>query len=142
MVVVAGVITTWIAVATSDGVVADDYYKRGLGINRDIARDARAQSLGVAARVTFNEERDAVRVTLATTQASPAALRLTLVHPTRGGGDREVELRRVAPGMFEGKLEAVRAGSWQVTLEDAERTWRVARRWSGLEASVMLGTVD
>src|SRR5690606_30434138 len=64
VVVLAGVITTVLAVRSSDGVVADDYYKQGLGINRTLERDARAQALGIAATVQFNEERSAARVTL------------------------------------------------------------------------------
>jgi hypothetical protein len=36
-VVVAGVVTTWIAFATADSLVAEDYYKRGLTINDRLA---------------------------------------------------------------------------------------------------------
>ena len=38
-VVVAGLITAWIAVASPDPVVADDYYRRGLDINKTKARE-------------------------------------------------------------------------------------------------------
>jgi hypothetical protein len=36
-VIVAGVITTWIAFSTFDGLVAEDYYRRGLNINATLA---------------------------------------------------------------------------------------------------------
>ena len=39
VVIVAGVITTVIAFKTSDGLVADDYYKQGLAMNKTLARD-------------------------------------------------------------------------------------------------------
>ena len=38
-VVVAGLVTAWIAVASPDPVVADDYYRRGLDINKAKARE-------------------------------------------------------------------------------------------------------
>ena len=37
--VVGGMVTLYLAVTTSDGLVVDDYYKRGKAINRDLARD-------------------------------------------------------------------------------------------------------
>ena len=47
IVVVAGISTAVIALETDDGLVADDYYKRGLGINQTLERASR--SAGVAA---------------------------------------------------------------------------------------------
>ena len=44
IVIVAGVITTWIAFATSDGLVADDYYKRGLEVNAVLKREQEARN--------------------------------------------------------------------------------------------------
>lgn len=41
--VLAGIATLWIAVASADGLVAEDYYKQGLGINKVIAREERAR---------------------------------------------------------------------------------------------------
>ena len=37
--VVAGIITLWLAVSSADGLVAEDYYKQGLAINRVIERE-------------------------------------------------------------------------------------------------------
>ncbi len=37
-VVVAGLITVWIALRSPDPVVAQDYYRRGLEINKTLAR--------------------------------------------------------------------------------------------------------
>lgn len=38
-VVVAGLVTAWIAVASPDPVVAEDYYRRGIEINKQLARE-------------------------------------------------------------------------------------------------------
>ena len=38
-VVVAGLITAWIAVSTPDPVISEDYYRQGIEINRQLARE-------------------------------------------------------------------------------------------------------
>lgn len=38
-VVVAGIVTAWIAVVTNDPVVDADYYRRGIEINKQLARE-------------------------------------------------------------------------------------------------------
>ena len=42
--VVGGIITIYLAVSTSDGLVVDDYYKRGKAINLDLRLVVRATS--------------------------------------------------------------------------------------------------
>jgi hypothetical protein len=141
IVVAAGVVTTVIAVTTSDGLVAGDYYKQGLGINRVIAREERAQALAVAASIRFNDERDHVRVALASREASPERLQLTLLHPTRAGEDQSVALARVAPGLFEGRLLPPRGGAWRLQIEDDKGTWRIGGAWQSRAGEITLGEV-
>jgi uncharacterized protein len=143
-VVLAGIATTVIAVRTSDGMVADDYYKQGLGINRTLARDTRAAALHVAAEVQFNEERTAARVRLSG-EARPEALQLTLVHPTRAGGDQVVTLRRMSapaeaegPAYYQGRIQAPREGTWRLRVEDDRQTWRLTGAWRTHEGSIAL----
>jgi hypothetical protein len=56
IVVVAGIVTIWLAIRSDDGLVADDYYKQGLAINQVIGRAERAQALGLTAKVTIGAE--------------------------------------------------------------------------------------
>ena len=58
VVLVAGAITTWIAFASADGLVAEDYYKQGLGINKVLAREEAARSRGLLASPTKVNTRD------------------------------------------------------------------------------------
>lgn len=39
VVVVAGVVTAWLALRSPDPVLAEDYYRRGLEINKTLAKD-------------------------------------------------------------------------------------------------------
>lgn len=147
IVVVAGIVTTVLAVTSSDGVVADDYYKQGLGINRVIERDARAQALGIAARVTFNEERDAVRVLLASNAPLPASLKLRIIGARRDA-DQAIDLRHAGAALYEGRLAPPRGSHLRIALEDPAGTWRVTGDYNSRSAlgggpsSITLGAVD
>ena len=82
IVVVAGVTTAVIAFRGADGLVADDYYKQGLGINRDIARDQAASSLGIGGEIRIAP--GSARVTLRAAGSLPDRVTLRLAHPSRG----------------------------------------------------------
>ena len=123
VVIVAGAVTTWLAVSSSDGLVADDYYRRGLAINQELRRDQAALSLGITARI---EARGGVlRVRLTARGAAPEALFAQLVHSTRAGHDQRLRLPRVAPGVYETGLPALPAGRWRMVLEDPRGEWRL-----------------
>ena len=126
IVVVAGLYTSWLAVTSDDGVVAEDYYKRGLAINQRLERVDRAADLKLSAIVDVAPDGD-VRVTLASPSPSPdarpAIVRLAITHPTRAGQDRGAELVRGPDGRYGGRIEPVPAGRWLVMVEtDA---WRL-----------------
>ena len=57
VVVVAGIITAWIAVSTHDGLVADDYYKQGLAVNQKLARNDTAARMQLEARLRLSAGR-------------------------------------------------------------------------------------
>lgn len=136
-VVLAGIATTVLAVTSFDGLVADDYYKQGLTINRVIARDERARALGLEAAVLFNPERTRVRVILGEA-ARPAVLELALVHPTRPDADQSVTLAATADGTYEGSITPPRAASMRLRIEDGDGGWRLAGSWSTREDGVRL----
>lgn len=121
--VVAGAATIWIAVDSADGLVADDYYKRGLAINQVLALEENARRLGVHARAEAREGR--LRVALA--GAAPEAIFAQLAHATRAGFDQRLRLAPSAPGVYEAELPPLAAGRWRVVLEDPRREWRVVQ---------------
>ncbi|MGZ5039278.1 MAG: FixH family protein [Usitatibacter sp.] len=138
-VVVAGIATAVVAWRTSDGLVADAYYKQGLAINRVLEREARARDLGISATVQFSESRVRVRVILRTQGEAPAALRLVLLHPTRAGEDQVIPLQRVDTGIYEGDMGIPRGAMLGIRLEDAAGGWRLDGRWPTEDSSVALG---
>jgi hypothetical protein len=121
--VLAGAATVWIAIDSADGLVADDYYKRGLAINQVLALEDNARRLGVRARIEAGDGR--LRVALA--GAAPEALFAQLAHATRAGYDQRLRLAPSAPGIYEAELPPLAAGRWRVVLEDPRREWRVVQ---------------
>jgi len=126
LVVVAGFYTLYLAVVTSDGLVADDYYKRGLAINQTLERGERASALGLYAIVDVQPD-GTVRVELHSAApqlaAAPARLRVSLSHPTHAGSDRSVELARGPDGAYTGQIGPFSGGRrWLIVETDA---WRL-----------------
>jgi hypothetical protein len=114
IVVVAAIVTAYIAWRTADGVVADDYYKRGLAVNEELGRSQRAEALRINGRLTFDgtSAGDAVRLLLRSGEDATGdpAIHVRLVHPGRADFDREAMLaKRGVDG--DGKAEYV--GTWQ-----------------------------
>ena len=120
-VIVAGAVTLWLAISTADGLVADDYYKRGLAINQDLKREQRAAQRGIEARVQLEPPR--IRVELL--GAAPEALFVQLVHATRAGFDQRLRLARIAQGVYEAELRPLPPGHWRLILEDPRGEWRL-----------------
>jgi hypothetical protein len=127
--VVGGIATAWIAVVHSDPLVADDYYKEGLAINRDLERDRVAAQTGYRADVMVSEDGARVRVYLTGNARPPDAIVLRFVHPTRAESDRSVELKGRQTGWYEGQLGLPAAPRWRIDLEDKLRTWRIGADW-------------
>jgi hypothetical protein len=143
-VVVAGIFTAVLAVRSSDGVVADDYYKQGLAINRVLERNDQARVLGLSARVEFDAAAGAFALELASIAPPPDRLKLTLVHPTRSGVDRSVLMRHTGGGRYVGRLAEepdaalTHSARWLVRLEDIGSTWRIDGRTDSVRRTAVL----
>lgn len=125
IVIVAGIYTAWLAFSTSDGLVADDYYKRGLAAGETLARSKHAVELGLQASMRLAEDRIIVRLSAKNAEPdSLTQLHLTLSHPTRSGIDQFSLLKREGE-VFIGGLNLPASGQWLLLLEDEKKTWRL-----------------
>jgi hypothetical protein len=125
-VLLAGSATMWIAFASADGLVADDYYKQGLAINKRLAREDEADRRGISAEVHLAPDR--LRIELR--GDAPAALFVQLAHATRAGHDLRLRLAPVAPGAYEAELGELPRGHWHVIIEDPRGAWRIVKEAS------------
>lgn len=136
---ILGVAMLVLALQSDDGLVADDYYKQGLGINEVLDKKTHAGELGLSAQLSINAERTGVRVLLRGQSLPEAQLLLRFVHPTRAGEDQRVILEPLGGSMYQGSLAQLAAGRWHVVLEDQAATWRLTGVWHTSAARLALG---
>lgn len=120
-----GITTISLAITSYDGLVVDDYYKKGLVINEVLARDEMARQLGLQANLNWQQESDRLYVDLSTSQAFdyPAVLNVKFMHATRGGVDQAVQLVRNSDNLYRGNAPSLEPGHWHV--EIAHGNWRL-----------------
>ncbi|AXF85257.1 hypothetical protein DTO96_100983 [Ephemeroptericola cinctiostellae] len=131
VVVVASFITLYLAIKTDDGVVDDDYYKQGLAINQDLARDDKAKALGLSAQLQFSGTTANLKLS-ALTPASLVGVPIQLLVQNVGvkTKDQVVALVPTGNGMWRGQLQQpLMAGHWQIHLEAQD--WRLLQTVKG-----------
>ncbi len=129
--ILASVGTTVIAFTRGDPTLPGEYHWEGMQLDRDFADAQRAFELDVRGTLYVTPSAGLCRVALQLTGASlPQKLRLSLIHGTRPGLDRQVELNRAGSG-YEGACGALPIGHWHVELTDAARSWSVRQDVSG-----------
>lgn len=125
VVVVAGIYTAYLAIHSADGLVEEDYYKKGLAVNQTIARSDNAKAMGLTAGIRVVSDGMTVRLTgTGAGFTPPPALVVTLSHPTRAGLDQTQPFRKEGD-VYAGKLRLAASGHWLVLIEDEAKTWRL-----------------
>ena len=125
MAAVMGTITFYLAVVSDDGLVADDYYRRGLAINRSLEKDRVAAINDLRAAVVMEKERGVVEVDLGARSGFqfPDQVEITFAHATQSGLDRALTLFRTAADSYRTDLPELSPGRWYVGLHT--RDWRL-----------------
>jgi hypothetical protein len=124
-VMLACFVTLGIAIWSYDGLVADDYYKKGKAINKVLAREERSAALGLGALLTMQSD-DTLRVVLqssATTFEPPEVLQLHMVHPRYPDQDKRATLVHVKNGIYNAHFVPPVGGGWKIVLEGGD--WRL-----------------
>jgi len=127
--VIMGVVMIWLAVDTDDGLVADDYYKQGLEINRVIERDKKAAELGLRAIIEFDNSARIIRVEFdkGLLESFPKSLPLQLQHATRENSDITVLLDHGLGNQYIGHVsQSISEGVWYFEIADAD--WKLNAR--------------
>jgi hypothetical protein len=114
VVVIAAIATAWVAIRNDDGVVAGDYYKRGLLVNQRLPKVAAIEPAPTVS-VTWDSGGE-LKVRLERVKAQDDALRVTLVHPATGARE-SVMLARDSHGDYTGQVRASQGGAWIVSFD-------------------------
>lgn len=122
--VVGSVITLFIAARSFDGLVADDYYKQGLEINRRLERDKHAEALGLRVSLQRLADDELMRIVVRgkADYVPPQAVEVAFTHATRAGLDRVLLAPLHADGSYAFPNPDLAAGRWNVTVGTS--TWR------------------
>ena len=126
--VIAGIATVLIAVADPDGLVVADYYRQGLAINQDLAKQKHARSLGLGGELAINSQTGVVSLTLHGSEPTQPTVLMRMVHPTRSHRDRESMLYRDANGRLSGSFKLPSSGIWKIIVEAGDNSWRLTGR--------------
>lgn len=123
--VLAGITMLGLAISSYDGLVADDYYVRGMEINRQLGRDRRAAETGLAADIDIDYQTSELNIALSATshRKMPEIIEVQFLHPVRSGLDHKLELFRNVDGRFHGKLPELIPGRWIVQVGTPQ--WRL-----------------
>jgi hypothetical protein len=127
--VLAGIATFALALHNNDSLVADNYYKDGLAINRVLAGATRAERYRARADIDAG---GLVRLRLESDAPAPARLHLLFVHPARASEDQSIELNAAPGGEYLGRrlTPATEPYRWRVVLSHPSGAWRLSGEWS------------
>ncbi|MFT5111039.1 MAG: hypothetical protein ACI8P9_000350 [Parasphingorhabdus sp.] len=137
--VVVGIGMLTMSIKSYDGLVVDDYYKRGKEINRVLERAQMSVKNQISANIDLSLK-DKVIVSLLhrAELEAPDQVRFNLRHRTRAGLDLTAVLIRYADGYYRGDIVVPNNGLWLAQIETSD--WLVEGQLSLPEASsIILG---
>ena len=129
--VIFGISLLILSIRIDDGVVVDDYYKKGKEINQVLTRDNKAEEMGIRGVSVYAADSKRFSVTLASTSGGSLDeqdIQLDLLHATRGGMDVSVPLDLSdKSGLYQITLDkALALGPWHVQIGNED--WRIHGR--------------
>jgi hypothetical protein len=126
--VCVGGVMLWLAVHNEDGLVVDDYYKRGLQINRTLERDALAARYALSSDLRFVGATGQIVATVESDQGFtyPENVTFGIYHAVKPGIDKEIVLSRISDKAYAGPAPQLIPGKWYASLHSDE--WRLTGR--------------
>jgi len=135
--VFVGAIMLTLSITTFDGLVEDDYYKKGKEINQLLARDEFAMSNGIRADVNIDDKTGVIVIDLKSTAnyEFPNNMGLSLLHPTQSKQDVKLLLTQGPDGRYYSELlRPLTPGRWYFRV--SEPNWRLQKLISWPEGTV------
>ena len=133
LVLVAGSYTTWLAYSTDDGLVARDYYKRGLLINKTLQRDHNAAARAISAQGAWSADGRSLSIQVSGLERVATELVLRVV-AYQTGTEQVVRLRDIGGGWYEAPWVRPADDRWRAVLETDD--WRLTMAGSAQGAAV------
>lgn len=136
--VIFGIAMLVLSIRSYDGLVIDDYYKKGKTINRVLIRDEEAARRGIGGtlNIDLTEKRFSLTMVKRSSGSLPDLLTLKLLHATRSGVDQKVVMLRTPIGTYQGFMPTLIEGRWYLHLETQQ--WRILGEWVYPQAGPVL----
>lgn len=134
---VASVITIYLAGDDFDGVVATEYVKKDLAIELATRKSEQARALGLRATVFLDHSRNEILVQMHPALSAPH-LKLSMIHPTRQAEDQYILLKSEGQGRYRGAFSEVTSPHGYLQLQDEEETWQVSGHWQRSDGPIRL----
>ncbi len=114
----------WISIVSFDGLIVDDYYRKGLEVNRDLMRDKNAHSINLSGLITVRNKKLDLVLEADSNETFPEQLELGFYHPTVSKRDVISALSQYESGHYRGSLpNELRYGKWIVSTGTSN--WRL-----------------
>lgn len=136
-VVIASFTTLAIFTKNSVSLVAEDYYKKGKGINIDLSKIRQAGALGLSASVSSDANFVSVTFDKGDLEFYPA-LTIAFSHRTLADRDFQTIVSSDAKGQYRIKLERDLSGPWFVEIQPHTKEWLLQGKVSFPAASPTL----
>ena len=129
--VIVGMIMLWLSIVSFDGLVADDYYKKGMQIDQVLNRERAATALqlkgefrlGASTGETVSLNLAMPESTNATPFSFPEVIDIELSYATSAGLDESFQMTQTSPGQYQGPTLSLPPGRWYVYVGTQE--WRL-----------------
>ena len=135
IVVIASLVTFYIAWQGQDQVLSKDYYKQGINIDKKIQQDVNASAYNLSGKLQLASATGKVTLNLQGEHEPPASVLLTISsksHTSNFEANQKTSLSQVAPGIYEGWLKiqtkTENNGIWYAKIEAAD--WRLTADWT------------
>ena len=124
--IIRGLAMLVIAINNPPGLISDDYYDVGKGINQSLEREQLAKTLQLQASLSLDNQRGVAELQLQG-HSIPAQLILNLVSPTQPERDRRIVLQHQQQGRYTGYLQDAVEGRRFIELlgQEGEKNWRL-----------------
>ncbi|MCK4952080.1 MAG: FixH family protein [Gammaproteobacteria bacterium] len=123
--VVMGIVMIWLAITNDDGLVVDDYYRKGKTINKVLKRDVAAVNYGLEADIQFDYELHQVtmKLTAGTGFDRPDRIIIHFFNATRTGLDKTGVFTHSGNSLYTASFPELNHGRWYIQVE--ANNWRL-----------------